>query len=78
MTFDGNSDEHIITVVNATEDDVDAALAFLMQAGTQIVDDKGFDGTQIAGLDSWLVSEWLNGLDSLQDAFADPEVIDEE
>jgi len=66
VTFDGNSDEHIITVVNATEDDVDAALAFLMQAGTQIVDDKGFDGTQIAGLDS------------LQDAFADPEVIDEE
>jgi len=33
-----------------------------------------FHGTQIAELDSWLVSEWLNGLDSLQDAFADPKV----
>ena len=62
----------------ASEDDVDAALAFLVQAGTQIIDGKEFDGTQIAELDSWLVSEWLNGLDSLQDAFADPEVIDEE
>jgi len=39
------------------EDDVDAALAFLVQAGTQIVDGKEFDGTQIAKLDSWLVSE---------------------
>ena len=62
----------------ASEDDVDAALAFLVQAGTQIIDGKEFDGTSIAELDSWLVSEWLNGLDSLQDAFADPEVIDEE
>jgi len=72
-------DECINAAVDAaSEDDVDAALAFLVQAGTQIIDGKEFDGTQIAELDSWLVSEWLNGLDSLQDAFADPEVIDEE
>ena len=61
----------------AAEDDVDAALAFLVQAGTQIIGGKEFDGTQIAELDSWLVSEWLNGLDSLQDAFADPKFIGE-
>ena len=71
-------DECITGAVDAaSEDDVDAALAFLVQAGTQIIDGKEFDGTQIAELDSWLVSEWLNGLDSLQDAFADPEVIEE-
>ena len=62
----------------ASDEDVDAALALLVQAGTRIIDGEQFDGTQIAELDSWLVSEWLNGLDSLQDAFADPEVIDEE
>jgi len=72
-------DECINAAVDAAaEDDVDAALALLVQAGTQIIDGEEFDGTQIAELDSWLVSEWLNGLDSLQDAFADPEVIDEE
>ena len=69
---------HQGAVYAAAKDDVDAALAFLVQAGTQIIDGEEFDGTQIAELDSWLVSEWLNGLDSLQDAFADPEVIDEE
>ena len=65
-------------VAAASEDDVDTALAYLVQAGTRIIDGEEFDGTQIEQLDSWLVSEWLNGLDSLQDAFADPEVIDEE
>ena len=47
------------------ENDVDTALAFLIQAGTQIIDGGEFDGTQILELDSWLVSEWLNVLDSL-------------
>ena len=48
---------HQGAVYAAAKDDVDAALAFLVQAGTQIVDGKEFDGTQIAKLDSWLVSE---------------------
>ena len=60
------------------EDDVDAALAYLVQAGTQIIDGGEFDGSEVDEIESWIVSEWLNGLDSLQDAFADPEVIDEE
>ena len=60
------------------EEDVDAALAYLVQAGTQIIDGGEFDGTEVEEIESWIVSEWLNGLDSLQDAFADPEVIDEE
>ena len=64
--------------VAVEEEDVDAALAYLVQAGTQIIDGGEFDGTQVDEIDSWIVSEWLNGLDSLQDAFADPEVIDEE
>jgi len=60
------------------EEDVDAALPYLVQAGTQIIDGAEFDGSEVDEVDSWIVSEWLNGLDSLQDAFADPEVIDEE
>ena len=60
------------------EEDVDAALAYLVQAGTQIIDGAEFDGSEVDEIESWIVSEWLNGLDSLQDAFADPEVIDEE
>jgi len=65
-------------VAAAAEEDEDAALAYLVQAGTQIIDGTKFDGSDLDELDSWLVSEWLNGLDSLQDAFADPEVIEED
>ena len=64
--------------VAEAENDEDAALAFLVQAGTQIIDGTEFDGSEIDEIESWLVSEWLNGLDSLQDAFADPEVIEED
>jgi hypothetical protein len=73
-------DECVSAAVEAAgdEEDVDAALAYLVQAGTQIIDGETFDGTSVEEIDSWIVSEWLNGLDSLQDAFSDPEVIDEE
>ena len=72
-------DDNITAAVDAAaEEDEDAALAYLVQAGTQIIDGTEFDGSDIEELDSWLVSEWLNGLDSLQDAFADPEVIEED
>jgi len=64
--------------VASDEEDVDAALAYLVQAGTQIIDGETFDGTTVDEIESWIVSEWLNGLDSLQDAFSDPEVIDED
>ena len=72
-------ENNIAAAVDAAADEnEDAALAYLVQAGTQIIDGTEFDGTDLDELDSWLVSEWLNGLDSLQDAFADPEVIEED
>ena len=71
-------DDCVSDAIAVAEDDEDAALAYLVQAGTQIIDGTEFDGSDIEELDSWLVSEWLNGLDSLQDAFADPEVIEED
>ena len=72
-------DELNAAIETATaEEEVDATLAYLIQAGTQIIDGAEFDGSEVDEVESWIVSEWLNGLDSLQDAFADPEVIDEE
>ena len=71
-------DDNITAAVDAAAEEDDAALAYLVQAGTQIIDGAAFDGSDLDELDSWLVSEWLNGLDSLQDAFADPEVIEED
>ena len=68
----------IAEAVSVSDEDEDAALAYLIQAGTQIIDGNSFDGSDIGELESWVVSEWLNGLDSLQDAFADPEVIEED
>ena len=61
-------------VAAAAYKDEDTSLAYLVHAGTQIIDGTEFGGSDIEELDSWLVSEWLNGLDSLQDAFDDPEV----
>ena len=49
-----------------------------MKVRIQIIDGAEFDEIEVDVIDSWTVSEWLNGLDSLQDTFADPEVIDEE
>jgi hypothetical protein len=49
-----------------------------VKVGIQIIDGEEVDGTEADEVDYWIVSEWLNGLDSLQDAFSDPEIINEE
>ncbi|MFB6305097.1 MAG: DUF2150 family protein [Haloferacaceae archaeon] len=61
-----------------SEDDLDAALGYVVQAGTRIIAGDEFDVTVAEDLEYGLVSEWVNGLDSLQSALADPEVIEEE
>ena len=58
-------------------DDVDAALGYLVQAGTLIVDGADLPMELAESLEYGLVSEWVNGLDSLQTAMADPEVVEE-
>jgi hypothetical protein len=60
------------------EDDVDAALGYLVQAGTLIIDGEELDMAVVEDLEYGLVSEWVNGLDSLQSAMSDPEVVEEE
>ncbi|WP_226023239.1 DUF2150 family protein [Halomicrobium salinisoli] len=60
------------------EEDLDAALGYCVQAGTLIIDGEELDVDAVAELEYGLVSEWVNGLDSLQTAMSDPEVVEEE
>jgi len=60
------------------EEDLDAALGYCVQAGTLIIDGDELDMGLVEDLEFGFVAEWVNGLDSLQTALADPEVVEEE
>ncbi|WP_254271901.1 DUF2150 family protein [Haloarcula marina] len=60
------------------EEDLDAALGYCVQAGTKIIDDEELPMDVVENLEYGLVSEWVNGLDSLQTAMRDPEVVEED
>jgi hypothetical protein len=49
-----------------------------VQAGTLIIDGAELDIAMAEDLDFGLVAEWVNGLDSLQTAMSDPEVVEED
>lgn len=76
---EGDVDEFVRAAADAEEgEDLDAALGYLVQAGTRIVDGAKLDIDLVDELEYGLVSEWVNGLDSLQSAMEDPEVVEEE
>ncbi len=76
---EGDVSEFVVAASEAeNEDDVDAALGYLVQAGTLIIDGEELDMAVVEDLEYGLVSEWVNGLDSLQSAMSDPEVVEEE
>ena len=60
------------------DEDMDAALGYLVQAGTRIIAGDDLDMSVVEEIEYGLVSEWVNGLDSLQSAMSDPEVVEEE
>ncbi|MFW5917810.1 MAG: DUF2150 family protein [Halorubrum sp.] len=60
------------------EEDLDAALGYVVQAGTRVIDGEPLDIELVEELEYGLVSEWVNGLDSLQSAIEDPEVVEED
>ncbi|AGN02889.1 hypothetical protein L593_14775 [Salinarchaeum sp. Harcht-Bsk1] len=60
------------------EEDLDAALGFAAQAGTLVIDGEELDMSVAEDLEYGLVTEWINGLDSLQSAMSDPEVVEED
>lgn len=75
----GTVEEYVHAAADAeAEDDLDTALGYCAQAGTRIVDGAGLDMTVAEEIEYGLVAEWVNGLDSLQTALADPEVVEED
>jgi hypothetical protein len=60
-----------------TEEEIDAALGYCVQAGTLVIDGEELDIALAEDLEFGLVAEWVNGLDSLQTALTDPEVVEE-
>ncbi|WP_049935751.1 DUF2150 family protein [Haloplanus natans] len=78
-TEDGTIEEYVHAAADAeANEDLDAALGYLVQAGTRIVDGDELDIALVEDLEYGLVSEWVNGLDSLQSAMSDPEVVEED
>ena len=79
----GPAEEPIAEYIQAAsdaeaEEDLDAALGYCAQAGTRIIDGEELDRGVAEDLEFGLVAEWVNGLDSLQTAMSDPEVVEEE
>ena len=76
---EGDIDEFVRAAADAeAEDDLDAALGYVVQAGTRVIDGDRLDIALVEDLEYGLVSEWVNGLDSLQSAIEDPEVVEED
>ncbi len=76
---EGNVEDYIRAAADAeAEEDLDAALAHCAQAGTRLFAGDDLDRTVAEDLEYGLVAEWINGLDSLATALADPEVVEED
>jgi len=76
---DGTIEEYIEAAADAeANEELDAALGYCVQAGTLVIDGEEMDIGVTEDLDFGLVAEWVNGIDSLQTAMRDPEVVEEE
>ena len=76
---DGTIEEYIGAAADAEGDEeLDAALGYCVQAGTLVIDGEEMDIGVTEDLEFGLVAEWVNGIDSLQTAMRDPEVVEEE
>ncbi len=76
---EGTIQEYIEAAADAeSEEDLDTALGYCVQAGTLVIDGKELDLQLAENLEFGLVAEWVNGLDSLQTAMSDPEVVEED
>ena len=76
---EGTVVEYVQAAADAeAEEDLDAALGYCVQAGTLVIDGAELDMESIGELEYGLVSEWVNGLDSLQTAMSDPELVEED
>ena len=60
------------------EEDLDSAFTFCVAAGTRIIAGDELDLAIADDLEFGHVAVWVNGLDSLQRALSDPEVVEED
>jgi hypothetical protein len=60
------------------QEEFDRALGLMAAAGTRVIDGEELDVSIAEELEYGLVTEWINGLDSLQSAVSDPSVIEED
>ncbi len=77
---EGTVEEHLRAAAAAeTEaEDLDTALAHCVQAGTLVVEGAELGMDVAEEIEYGLVADWVNGLDSLGRALADPEVVEED
>lgn len=77
---EGDVEDYVIEAAKAEEqDEMDRALGLISIAGAKIIDGDDFDIEELEGeFEYGFVSEWVNGLDSLQDAVSEPEMIEED
>lgn len=76
---EGTVEEYVTAAADAEADEnMDAALGYCVQAATLVIDGAELDISLAENLEFGLVAEWVNGIDSLQTALSDPEVVEEE
>lgn len=77
---EGTVEEHLraAAAAEADEEDLDTALAHCVQAGTLIVEGEELGMDIAEEIEYGLVADWVNGLDSLGRALADPELVEED
>ena len=60
-----------------TEEELDRAIGLVTMAGALVIDGEEFDLGVVESMEPGYVTEWVNGLHSLQEALAGPEVVEE-
>jgi hypothetical protein len=76
---DASVEEYVLEASKAEDaEDLDSALGLVAAGGTRIIAGDELDMSVTEELEYGLVTEWVNGLDSLQSAMSDPEVVEED
>ncbi|MFB6082574.1 MAG: DUF2150 family protein [Halanaeroarchaeum sp.] len=79
VATDASVEEYVQAAADAeSEEDLDRAIGLVAAAGTRVIDGDDLDISVTEEFEYGLVTEWVNGLDSLQTALADPEVIEDD
>lgn len=79
VATDASAEEYLRAGADAEDDEeFDRALGLVAAAGTHVIDGEELEVSIAEELEYGLVTEWINGLHSLQKAVSDPAVIEED